>query len=427
METDYDAKSYRRSRAAYVAQCTLEYFISILCTDVYLAKLLKYVGCSDAFTGVLSSVISFAFLFQLFTVPLAARLKKVKKTVTALDAASQLLFTALYAVPFLPFGFGGKAAAAAALLLLGYFSFYLNQSVAYKWGNSFVSPEHRASFSAGKEMISLLSGVGFTLAAGFITDAFEKKGALPSAFVFLGCVMAAVAAANFLCFTQMEDRPLRADAATQRVSDVLAHTLGNPRFRKAAFLTALSEFARYTVSGFLGTYKTGELGFSVSRTQLFNVAASLGRFAVSKPFGRYSDRTSYANGYFLGSLLTAGSFLCGVFTAPKTRWLIVPATVLYHMSFAGTNQNTFHMIYGFVEDDYIMSALAINNSIRGVSGFFASLLGGRILAAVQRAGNTVLGHAVYGQQLLHVPALALTLAALVYNRAVVCKLPEERK
>lgn len=427
MEINYESKPYRRSRAAYIAQCTLEYYISILCTDVYLAKLLKSIGCSDAFTGVLSSVISFAFLFQLLTVPLAARLNGVKKTVTALDTASQLLFTLLYAVPFLPLSPAMKAAAAAALLLSGYFTFYVNQSVAYKWGNSFVSPEHRASFSAGKEMISLITGVGFTLAVGFITDSFEQKNDLSSAFIFLGCVMAAVAAANFICFTRMEDRSLRDAAAPQRLSDVLAHTLGNPRFRKAAALTALSEFARYTVAGFLGTYKTGELGFSVGQTQLINVAASMGRFAVSKPFGRYSDRRTYAKGYFLGNLLTAASFACGIFTAPGTRWLIVPATVLYHMSFAGTNQNTFHMVYGFVENDYIMPALAINNSIRGVSGFFASLLGSRVLAAVQKAGNTVLGHTLYGQQLLHAAALALTVIALIYNRAVVCRQTEERK
>ncbi|MBQ6020240.1 MAG: hypothetical protein IJL26_08695 [Clostridia bacterium] len=58
----------------------MEYFISLSCTDVYLAKLLKYIGCSDAFTGVLSSAASVTFLLQLFTVPLAARLRRVKKT-----------------------------------------------------------------------------------------------------------------------------------------------------------------------------------------------------------------------------------------------------------------------------------------------------------------------------------------------------------
>ena len=424
----YETGPYRRSRAAYIAQCTLEYFVSILCTDVYLAKLLKFIGCSDAFTGVLSSVASIAFLFQLLTVPMAARLKRVKKPVTALDTASQLLFTALYAVPFLPVSPGAQAAVAAALLLLGYFTFYINQSVAYRWGNAFVSPEHRARFSAGKEMISLSTGVGFTLAAGFATDAFEKRGALPSAFIFLGCVLAAVAAANFICFVKMEDYTLRGgDAAPQRLSDVTAHTFGNPRFRKVTFMVALREFAGCMVNGFMGTYKTQELGLSVSTVQMINVAASMGRFAVSRPFGSYSDRTSYAKGHLLGSLLSAGSFLCGAFTSPGTKWLIVPTGMLSAMSLAGTNQNTFHMIYAFTDGNYIMSALAICNSVRGACGFFGSLLGGRILSAVQRAGSTVLGRTLYGQQLLQALALALQIGVLIYNKAVVCRLTEERK
>lgn len=423
METIYASESYRRSRAAYVTQCTTEYFISLSCTDVYLAKLLKHIGCSDAFTGVLSSVASAAFLLQLFTVPLAARLRHVKRTVTALDTASQLMFTSIYAVPFLPFGFGGKAGAAAALLLLGYFTFYVNQSIAYKWGNSFVSPDRRARFSAGKEMVSLLSGVGYSLALGFATDAFEAAGKLPSAFVFLGSVMSAVAAVNLICFLRMQELPLRSGAENQRFSEIFSHTFRNPRFRRVTFLCALSAFAQSFAGGFAGTYKTQELGFSVGRMQVINTAACLGRFAVSRPFGGYSDRAGYAKGYFLGSLLAAGSFLCGVFTAPGTRLLLIPLSVLYQISLAGTNQNASLMIYSFVENDYITQALAVKNAVCGASSFCAALLGGRILAAVQTAGNTVLGRTVYGQQLLYAIGFVLLCAALVYNRFAVCGKP----
>lgn len=420
MEPIYESKSYRRSRAAYVTQCTMEYFISLSCTDVYLAKLLKYIGCSDAFTGVLSSLASVAFLLQLLTIPMAARLRHVKRTVTALDTASQLLFASLYAVPFLPIGFGGKAAAAAALLLLGYLTFYVNQSIAYKWGNSFVSPERRARFSAGKEMISLLSGVAYTLSLGFITDSFEAKGQLPSAFVFLGSVMAVVTAANLVCFLRMEELPLRNAAENQHFSDILSHTLGNSRFRRVTILCALSAFAQSFVCGFVGTYKTQELGYSIGQLQIINVAACLGRFAVSRPLGGYSDRVGYAKGYFLGSLLTTASFLCGVFTAPVVRWLIVPVTVIYQMSLAGTNQNASLMIYDFVDNDYVTQAIATKNAICGASSFCATLLGGRILSAVQASGNTVLGRTVYGQQILYAIGFVLLVADLVFNRLAVC-------
>ena len=421
MGSVYDTPVYRRSRAAYIAQCTLEYFISLTCTDVYLAKLLKYIGCSDAFTGVLSSLASAAFLLQLLTVPFAARLKRVKRSVTALDVASQLLFASLYAAPFLPFGFHGKAAAAAASLLLGYFTFYINQSVAYKWGNSFVPPDRLGRFSANKEMVSLLSGVAYALALGFAADAFEAKGKLPSAFVFFGIVMTAVAVGDFVCFLRMEEVPVKNTPVDQRLSEILSHTLGDPRFRRATFLCALSAFAQSVVNGFIGTYKTQELGFSVGQVQLINVTACLGRFAFSRPFGGYSDRAGYADGYFLGSLLAAGSFLLGSFTAPRVRWLIAPVSVLYHISLAGTNQNASLMIYDRVENDHIMHALAIKNAACGMSGFAASLVGGKILSAVQAAGGTAFGRRVYGQQILYLIGFVLLVASLVYNKFAVCE------
>ena len=427
MQQHYDSAQYGKARRAYVAQCTLEYYISILSTDVFLSKLLKQIGCSDAFTGVLSSVVSFAFLFQLFSVPLAGRLKKVKRAVTLLDTGSQLLFASLYAVPFLPFSYKAKAAAAAGLLVAGYLTLYLNSSIAYTWGNSFVAPEHRGSFSAGKEMISLLTGVFFTLGVGFAVDAFEKNGRLLTAFLVLGGIMLLVCAANYACFSVMPELPLRTSGEKQKTGDVLLRLFANRRFLHAVALTALSEFSRFLVIGFMGTYKTEELGLSVGNVQLINVLASMGRFAVSKPFGKYSDRHSYAKGYLCGNLLTALSFVCGVFCAPAAKWLIVPCTMLYQMSFAGTNQNTFLLIYAFVESDDIMPALAVNSSIRGMSGFLASLIGGRVLASVQAAGSTVFGRTLYGQQLLHALAFVLIVLALIYNRFVVARQPEERK
>ena len=57
---------YKRSRWAYTFECAFEYFVSLLVTGVFLAKLLKDVGMDDALIGIISSFISLSFLFQLF-------------------------------------------------------------------------------------------------------------------------------------------------------------------------------------------------------------------------------------------------------------------------------------------------------------------------------------------------------------------------
>lgn len=426
-EDIYSSRAYKQSRSAYSAQCLFEYFISILCSDAFLAKLLKDIGLSDAVTGLLSSFISFTFFFGLLAIPLAGRLKKVKKPVITLDTLSQLLFAALYAVPFLPLGTGAKGAVVTGLLVLAYLTLYLNTSICYKWGNSFVSPEKRGSFSATKEMISLIAGVFFTLLMGFVTDSFENKGNLHGAFIFIGLTMIVTCGCNFTCLELIKEKPLSESGTNQSPRKIIEQTFLNRRFRNAMILTAVTEAARYFTLGFLGTFKTVDLGFSVSEIQMINVAANLGRFAVSKPFGRFSDKKGFANGYFAGNLLSAAAFLFGIFTSTKTRLLILPFTMLFNMSLAGTNQNTFNMAYSYVDDEYILSAMTVNNSVRGICGFLSSLAGSRVLSAVQQNGSRLFGRAVFGQQVLSAGSLVMSLAALAFNKCVVSKQTEDKK
>ena len=68
---DFDAKHFKRSRTAYMAQSAFEYFLTILVGDAFLAKLLTNIGMSDSLIGIVSSLISFSFLFQLLSIFLA--------------------------------------------------------------------------------------------------------------------------------------------------------------------------------------------------------------------------------------------------------------------------------------------------------------------------------------------------------------------
>ena len=423
----FDTKIYRRSRGAYAAQCTFEYFISILAADAFLAKLLTEIGVSDAVTGVISSLISFSFLFQFVALTFADRLKRVKKTVMAFDTASQLLFMSLFFIPFLKLSVTAKTALVTAVLLAAYFCMYVILSICYKWGNSFVEPGKRGRFSATKEMISLASGMGFTLAVGFIVDRFEAAGNLRGAFLFIAAAMFAVCVCNFVSFLLMEDRENLTGGSKKKLSDMLSHTLGNRSFRHTVLLACLWDAARYMTVGFMGTFKTNDLAMTVGTVQVINTAASLGRFAVSRPFGSFSDKHTYAKGFRLALYLAAAGFTFNLFSGPSSKWCVAAFTVLYHMSLAGTNQNNYNMTYCYLEEDYIIHGLAVNDGLRGIIGFLSSLCGSRILSAVQKNGNRLLGIPLYGQQALSFLSLLITFAAIVFNRAVVGKQKEERK
>ena len=89
--------------------------------------------------------------------------------------------------------------------------------------------------------------------------------------------------------------------------------------------------------------------------------------------------------------------------------------------------NIFNMAYCYVEEEYILHAMIINNSVKGVAGFIASLAGGKILSFVQNRGSVLFGMQIYGQQLLCLIAAVLAAAASVYCKKVVCRQREEKK
>ena len=161
--------------------------------------------------------------------------------------------------------------------------------------------------------------------------------------------------------------------------------------------------------------------FTVGAVQLINIVGHAGRFAISKPFGRYSDKHSYAKGVELALLLAILGFLVLICTTPATRFLIIGYSLLYNMCQAGISGNMINITYSYVDSRYFVQASAIKNSIGGICGFLSSLVGSRILKAIQNNGNRILGIPVYGQQFLAGITVVLLTAALLYNRFVISK------
>ena len=425
MENIYDLKEYKRSRKAYIAQCSFEYFITLLVADAFLANLLSNMGISDSLTGIISSFISFAFLFQLLSLFLVKKITNTKKTVIVFNCLSQLLFMCIYLVPFMPISHSAKTVLVIAFILVAYMSNYMISGVYFKWANSFVEPTKRAEYSAGKEMVSLLCGIVFTVTVGHMIDRFNKNGNVEGGFLFIAAAMLILNICNFISLMMISksSEAMRREEkeSSPPIRDVIKNTLGNKNFVSVIIMTMLWYAARYMTVGFLGTFKTKDLAISVGTVQIINIAANLVRFAVSKPFGRFSDKTSYATGIRVAFMVAAAAYLANVFATPKTWWCIIIYSVLYNISLAGSNQNSFNITYSYVDSKYIIQAMAIKNSIGGIFGFLISLLGSKILSAVQSNGNSVFGIPMYGQQLLSALSFVILVVTVVFIHLVVEK------
>lgn len=423
----YNTPEYKRSRKAYMAQCTFEYLITILIGDAFLATLLTYIGVSDALIGTIASFSSFAFLFQLISIFLVKKLTNVKMASILLNCLSLILFMCAYVVPFLPFTREVKIVTVTACILLAYISDYVIKGVLFKWANSFVSPNTRASYSATKEIISLISGIAFSLVVGYIIDTYAAVDNVEGGFIFITVSMLILNICNFISLVLIKKRSAAMDMEEEQKTEnatfreVMRKTLGNKNFVSVVIMTSLWYAARYMTSVFLGTYKIKDLLIGVGLVQVINIVGNLCRIFISKPFGKYSDKYSFAKGMRWAFILEALGYLFVIFTTPNTWWLIIPYTALYHISLAGLNQNSYNIVYSYVDSRYIVQAMAIKNSIAGVIGFLISLVAGKILSFIQRNGNTLFGIRIYGQQLLAVFSVLILIVTIIYVYIVIEK------
>ena len=419
---DFNSIEYKRSRGAYMAQCTVEYFITLLVTDAFFAKLLTHIGISDYLVGIISSFASLAFLIQLVSIFLVRTKVSTKKLVITFDTLSIVFFMLLYFIPFVPLSGNARATLVIISIIMAYASKYLIYSLCFKWANSFVEPTKRARYSANKEIISLITGMAFTAVMGYIIDKYEGLGNIEGGFLFIATAILILNICNFICLFM-----IKKEDETEHATDdvpflvVLKETLGNKNFRNIILLTVFFDIARYFSIGFIGVFKTKDLMMSVFLIQIVNIIANVCRVFVSKPIAKYSDKTSFAKGFRLGLCLAAVAFIMLIFTTNKSWWLIILYTIFYNCSVAGTNQNSFNIAYNYVDSKYISQAMAIKNSIGGICGFCTSILGGKILEAVQKNGNMIFGMKIYGQQVLGGISLFILIGTIIFMNKVIVK------
>lgn len=409
----YAQPDYKRSRRAYAAECAFEYFVSLMVTGAFLTKLLTYVGFDDAACGLISSFISLAFLFELFSVFVVQKITNTKRFCVLIHTTGQLFFMLIYLMPFMPFAAAYRRIAVPVCLCIAYFGNYFVTSSLYKWGNSYVDPRKRGSFSAVKEILSLIGGMTVSLIAGRAVDRYYAAGKPESAFIFLALSILLYCLSDFVMLLLIKNtvRQKKADGSLP-FRTVLRETVGNRRFLKVILLYSLYQMTRYASWGFMSTFKLNDLLFTVTEVELFNIAAFLGRIAASRPFGALTDRKGYLFSIEIAFVMMMASYIFLIFTTPSTRLFILFYEILNTASFAGSSQNLINITYNYVDTRCLAEANAIKDSIGGTAGFLAAMLSSRLLGRIQADGNTFFGLHMYGQQVLGAVSLIIVSAAM---------------
>ncbi len=423
-KTNFDSPSYKRSRRAYVWECTFEYFVAILVSGSFLTTALKEgFGFDNATIQIISSLISLSFLFQILSVFLVRRVTNTKRFCILFHSLGQVLFSSIFLIPLLPFGTPAvKQLVVVVCILLSYFGNYFVTTLIYRWANSFVDPAKRGVFSAGKQMVSLITAMVISLVGGVVFDKFVAEGTPNRAFLFAAICILVFSIVDTVCLLLIDKD--KKDAEKKEIVPmrvILGETLGNKNFRSVVTLQILYQVGHYIAVGSFSAYALYTLGYTNTKIQIIVAVGHLIWFALSQPMGKFSDKYSFAKGFELATVFLIAAYLAFVFTTPATWFLYIAYYMLNSCASAGTGVNLNNIVYSYVNPKFFAEASAIKNAIGGICGFLTSLLGAQILKAVEANGNQIFGMTVYAPQLLALLSVIIYVVALLYTHFVIGK------
>lgn len=401
-----------RSRLLYIIQAALEYLIAILVAGSYLATLTSELGISDSLTGILSSIISLGCLFQLFS--LLIRRTRVKTMVLIFSIVNQLLFLLLYVIPLPRLPDGIRVAAFVAVIITAYLIYNIILPKKTAWLMSLVEEDQRGRFTANKEIVSLIVGMVYTFGMGTMVDHFRDAGNIRTAFILCAATIFGLTVLHSIVLLATVE-PETGLSVSRDLRSGLKAVFGNRQVLKVALLFVLWNAASYCAIPFYGTFQIKELGFSLQLVSIITIVSSIARVLVSRFWGSYADKHSFAKMVRWCFIIAAAGFGCVIFASPANgKLLFTVYSVCHAVALGGINSALTNLCYDYTPVAHRADALAFTQAVAGLSGFVTTLTVSPLVSAIQQNGNRFLGISVYAQQVVSVIAFILTAVVTVY-------------
>lgn len=422
MQSNQNSNKYAFSRFLYIIEAALEYFISIAVGSVYLAKITSSIGMSDALTGILTAFVSLGCGFQMIALFISHK-TPVKKWVTTCHVLSQALFGLMYFVPLLN---TTQVIKSVLLILCLFFAQIIHNAISspkINWYMSLVDDGKRGRFTANKEIVSLLSGMVFTYALGYVMDAYATK----ESFVICGVMIFVIMAIHTATLVFAKEKQVIKNEKTDVKGSIKA-LLGNKTLIKVIVLFVIWNIANCATTSFAGAYQHGTLGFTTTFSSVIIIIASLSRAIFSRPLGKYADKHSFCKMLYICFSLELVAFIINIFTVPSNgKILYLVFHVIYAVGQAGINSSIINLAYDYVPNEQKTGALALVNTCYGFTGFFTTLLVSPLVDYIQRNDNMIFGIKIYSQQLMSFISTIFIVVILAYLVLVISKIPPKPK
>ena len=412
--------NYRASRVAYILECMFEYFIAILTSGAYLAKLTTTIGISDGMTAILSSIASLAGMFQIVSIFLAHR-TPVKRWVLPVTFVTQSLVSTLYLIPFL--GIGAIAPFVFfVIILMSKAAVNVVAPAKSNWFLSLVDDRSRGNFQAKINIVSLAGGIVFTFLASLTIDNFEAKGDLNGAFLVLTVVICILAVLQIACLIVAREKPVD-KVKGESPFKAIRSLCKNKIYVRILIFNAIWALASNITTPFLSTYQIKELGFSMTFISTVGIVISLLQMFVVYFFGRYSMRHSYASILRIAYVFALVAFGFVILSTPSNGHVMFTIYRFVNLFFGSASAvSSTSLLFMVVPESERTSALAFNTIVVGLIGFSVTLAVSPILTILQSSALSIFGMKIFAQQILAFVSFCITILLLVYYQLFCHKL-----
>ncbi len=410
-------RALARSRLLVIIEAALEYFIHICVTTTCLTAILDSMGVSTSLQGIINAITSLACSVQLLAVFGMRRTYPCKRWVCILNLINQLLFALLYCVPGLQASPELRVGIFIGLLLAAYACQHFLTPSRVNWQMSLLDDNKRGTFTAHKEMVSLIGGMLVSQGAGILLDHFKEKGDMQRCFLIFGITITVLSLLHLLVmyFTVEPVPDIPHTGPEKGFREICATVFGERDLRRVVIFDAL--FVVSTASlHFYSVYLVATFGLPYTYITTVAIVHAAFRAAVSHFLGKLADKKSWA--YMLRvcmSVLAVGLVVFLLCDHENVKFLYPVFSICYAFSMGGTNAGRTNLCLDYAKHEDRRYILGIMSAISGVCGFLVTLAASALVERIEQNGNALFGISMYPQQLLFgISAVMLLALAFFY-------------
>ena len=432
-ESKQDLKS---SRIYYTTADSAAQTIAQLAGGTFLATLMSHSGISDANIGIITSLLSFAALTQLFLINYFKRIKKYKFLVTV-TALQRILFAALYFVPLLMINDTSKAILIVLMYFAGQVFVQIGTPASQDWIASLVPSRLRGKYFSIKDSVAVFVVSILMLICGMILDYFKKANIL-TGFIIIGIIIFILTVINVVALSLMKEPKLSyinedgkemhgrlakkakekvAQEKSQSILSEIKEAIQDRKYRKAFAIQCLYTLAFYICAPFNASYTINDLALPYTFIMLISFIFNLYRIYLMPRLGRMADK------HGMGKLLRYTLFCLGLnflavaFTMPFNAYpMYILSTFFASTAWAFVGIGLFGIQLDFYRSDKRMIRLTLTSSVCGLFGFLVSIIGGTLLDHLQKLNLSLFGQKIYAQQVLNLIGFLIIVCAVIFIR-----------